>query len=249
MNRGVILILFCVAYFLAADSSYGAGMIYRVQQMKAQKQHGPQMTPEQYRQYQEYQEQQQGDHSQNEETPAQPTYQQTVEQRNQAIAQAILDAHKKSVTSESQPSSDASSTQENSVSGTIEPPSPASLGNSSDAKDVVDLAEVWKKLDKKSTVWPLLIDDQAKILTVSEYMARFRAQGVNIKEQPTHYVQMIDQIGEANPQLLQRPFGELLQMMAIIDYDFDNGIDKDLLARKVLGDAGYEANKKRFTQH
>ena len=39
-----------------------------------------------------------------------------------------------------------------------------------------------------------------------------------------------------------------MQILAIVDYDFDNGMDKDDLARKVLGEAGFEANKKRFTQ-
>ncbi len=103
-------------------------------------------------------------------------------------------------------------------------------------------------MDKKSTVWALLIDDQAKLLTVSEYIERFRQEGAKINAPPAHYVQLIDQIAQENPQMLQRPFGELLQILAIVDYDFDNGMDKDLLARKVLGDAGFEANKKRFTQ-
>jgi hypothetical protein len=33
-----------------------------------------------------------------------------------------------------------------------------------------------------------------------------------------------------------------------VDYDFDNGMDKDKLAKEVLGEAGYAANKKRFSQ-
>ena len=93
-------------------------------------------------------------------------------------------------------------------------------------------------------MWSLLMDDQAKVLTVSEYIDRFHQEGVKIVEPPLHYVQMIDQIVAQNPQMLQRPFGELLQISAIVDYDFDNGMDKDALAKKVLGEAGYEANKK-----
>ena len=110
----------------------------------------------------------------------------------------------------------------------------------------MDLTEVWKKLDKKSTVWTLLIDDQSKLLTVSEYIDRFQKEGVKIQAPPLHYVQMIDQIVGGNPQMLQRPFGELVQIVAIVDYDFDNGMSKDELARKVLGEAGFEANKKRL---
>ena len=216
-------------------------MIYRVQQMKAMKERqGQGMTQEQYRQYQEYQEQQQGDHSQNPGAPAAPTYQQTVDKRNQDIAQAILNTHNPAVSNENlQTGTDASANSQ---------PSVANQAGSSQTKDVVDLSEVWKRLDKKSTVWPLLIEDQAKVLTVSEYIDRFRMQGVKISAPPLHYVQTIDQITQGNPAMLQRPFGELLQIIAIVDYDFDNGMDKDLLARKVLGDAGFEANKKRFTQ-
>ena len=33
-----------------------------------------------------------------------------------------------------------------------------------------------------------------------------------------------------------------------ITFDFNNGEIKDELAKKVLGEAGYEMNKKRFTQ-
>ena len=113
---------------------------------------------------------------------------------------------------------------------------------------MVDLSEVWKKLDNKSTVWTLLIDDQAKLLTVSEYIGRFQKEGVKINAPPMHYVQMIDQVTTPKPADAHRPFGELIQILAIIDYDFDNGMNKDDLARKVLGEAGYEENKKRFAQ-
>jgi len=53
---------------------------------------------------------------------------------------------------------------------------------------------------------------------------------------------------QQNPQMLERPFGELLQILAIIDYDFDNGMDKESLAKQVLGEAGYAENKKRISQ-
>lgn len=220
----------------------------RVQMMKQQRQQpGQGMTQEQYRQYQQYQEQQQGDQGQ--QAPVQPTYQQLVDQRNQAIAQAILNAnaHSQSMVNEGTPSN-----QNPQMSETSKTPAPlvpmGAVTSPPVVQDEVDLAEVWKKLDKKSTVWTLLIDDQAKLLTVSEYIDRFQKQGVKINESPMHYVQMIDQLTSENPQMLQRPFGEILQILAIVDYDFNNGMDKDALARAVLGEAGYEANKKRFNQ-
>jgi len=244
-----LFILTFFILFLVTDVSHAAGMLMRVQQMKAMKQRKAQgLTQEQYQQYQEFQEQQQGDHQ----APAPLTYQQLVDQRNQAISQAILNAHSQSVSSgDAQGSSNqtASPVQSPAVTSTVsQQVAPAVSPGSTNVQDVVDLAEVWKKLDKKSTVWTLLIDDQSKLLTVSEYINRFGNEGVKIKEPPTHYVQMIDQVSVSNPGILQRPFGELIQTLAIIDYDFDNGMDKDALARQILGEAGFEQNKKRFTQ-
>jgi len=243
-------ILFCLI-FCAADISRAAGLLMRIQQMKKHKQQPQGMTQEEYRQHQLLLEQQ-GQPAENQ-PPAPPTYQQTIDQRNQAIAQAILDAHSPSVSSENirvvtspaggqTPSAYAGAEQ----TVVIHQPPAAALPQTAAVKETADLSEVWKKLDQKAAVWSLLIDDQAKILTVSEYIDRFHKEGVKINEPPLHYVQMIDQIIQGSPQMQERPFGELLQIAAIVDYDFDNGMDKDVLARKVLGDAGFEANKKRF---
>ena len=227
-------------------------MIARVQQMKRSRQQQSQgvMTQEQYEAYQAYQQQQAAAQQQ---AVAPPTYQQTVEARNQAIAQAILDAHNQSGSNANVPfgnKGDEQNSAQNPVARLAvgQQVQPSIQPGSTDVKDVVDLVEVWKKLDNKSTVWQLLIDDQSKVLTVSVYIDRFRKEGVKIGAPPTHYVGMVDQVVAQNPQMLERPFGELLQMLAIIDYDFDNGMDKDELARKVLGEAGYEANKKRISQ-
>ena len=227
MSRWPFLIFFCISFFLSAEISY-AGAILRIKQMKEMRQ---QQAQEEYEQAILNQQQEQSQ----QQSPAKPTYEQSVDQRNQSIAQAILDAHHQT------PSADPVQPVNNATTAPI----PTA---SQDFKDVVDLSEVWKKLDIKSTVWQLLIDDQAKVLTVSEYIGRYQKEGVKISAPPSHYVQMIDQIAMQNPQMLQNPFGELLKILAIVDYDFDNGVDKDALARKVLGDAGYEANKKRFTQ-
>jgi len=242
LNRWILFILICIISFLSTDFSHAMGIIMRVQQMKAQKQ--GQMTPEQAQQAQEYQEQQQGDHQ-----GSAQSYQQTIDARNQAIAQAIINANNAALSSEAQ-STGVIQTPAQTVSPSEAPQAPVDTTPASppDVQDVVDLTEVWKKLDKKSTVWQLLIDDQAKLSTVSEYIGRFQKEGVTIKESPMHYVQMIDEIAGANPQMLQKPFGEVIQILAIVDYDFDNGMDKDTLAKSVLGEAGYEANKKRFSQ-
>jgi hypothetical protein len=233
MKRWRALITFCVIFLFSSTMSHAAGLIARQQQMKAMKQQQMQMQLMQERQaYLQYQQailmQQQ---QQQQQAPAPPTYQQKVEERNQALAQAINGAHHSPVAADEQT-----------------PAQPANTAKADVPKDAVDLAEVWKKLDKRSTVWTLLVDNQAKLLTVSEYIERFQKQGVRINKDPMYYVGMIDQMVTQNSDMLHRPFWELLQMAAIMEYDFDNGMDKDLLAKHILGQAGFESNKKRLSQ-
>ena len=155
-----------------------------------------------------------------------------MEERNQALSQAIAGAQHSAV------ATDNPTQQQSTATATAK----------TETQEAVDLAEVWKKLDKRSTVWTALVDNQAKVLTVAEYIDRFHKHGANINKDPLYYVQMIDQMVAQNPDMLQKPFGELLQIAAITEYDFDNGMDKDLLAKHVLGQAGFEANKKRLSQ-
>lgn len=280
--------------------SYAAPILYRVQQKKMMEQHQKIIIQQEIEAHRHA-----GIIIDEEQRP--PTYQEMVDRRNQAIAQAILNAHQSSadqVVAVAKPSPptlfqrimavfqylyallkhfidriiglifnkvpEDQSQQQTASSGAVQPPpveprgpqaqqpafsseeapqvTPAPTGNPQETQEVVDLSQVWKKLDKKSAIWTALDDDQAKLATVSEYISRFQKEGVKISQPPAHYVQMIDQISGDNPQMLQRPFGELLQIMAIVEYDFDNGMDRDALAKQVLGDAGYEANKKRFAQ-
>jgi hypothetical protein len=113
-------------------------------------------------------------------------------------------------------------------------------------EDVVDIAEVWRKLDTDSRPWTLLVDEQAKVATVSEYVDRFLKTGIRIQGSPNQYVQLIDQMAVENPALLTNPFKNIMQLVAVMQYDFDNGMDKDTLARTMLGQQMYEANKRRL---
>jgi len=117
---------------------------------------------------------------------------------------------------------------------------------SNDVQDVVDISDVWRKMDTDSRSWSLLIDNQAKAATVSEYIGRFAKQGTKIRNSPDVYVQMIDSMAMQSPELLTRPFKDLLQLAAVMQYDYDNGLNKDDLARKMLGEKLYLSNRKRL---
>lgn len=113
-------------------------------------------------------------------------------------------------------------------------------------RDIVDITDVWRKLDVDSRSWTLLIDNQAKVETVAEYIDRFGKQGIRIQQTPIDYVHTIDDMAMQNPSLLTRPFKEVLQIAAVMQYDFDNGMDRDALAQKMLGQELYLSNKKRL---
>jgi hypothetical protein len=116
----------------------------------------------------------------------------------------------------------------------------------SQIQDIVDMSEVWTKLEKNSKAWALLIDEQAKTMVVAEFIERFRKRGVKIQKQPSHYVAMIDEMSTQNIEMLNKSFMELLEIVAIMEYDFDVGKDKDTLARQILGPQAYEINRKRL---
>lgn len=113
-------------------------------------------------------------------------------------------------------------------------------------EEVVDMKTVWRDLEITSQAWPMIVDLDSKEVIVAKFMEDFRQQGVVFKKPPRHYVQMIDSMSFENPEMLKSPFDRVLQTVAIIEYDFNNGTDPDALARHVLGEKGYKANKKRL---
>lgn len=118
---------------------------------------------------------------------------------------------------------------------------------SSYVKDVVSVSELWKSLDKSSKAWPLIIDKKAKGVTISHYIQKLSEDGAKIRKDPMLYADMIDSMSKENRSMLLQPMIDLVRIMAIIEYDYDNGIDKDALARRIFPDeASFQNNKKRL---
>lgn len=102
-------------------------------------------------------------------------------------------------------------------------------------EEVVNLAQMMEALDTSSQPWRLIIDQEAKEAIIMQYIRRFRRRGVVISKPPAFYAGMIDAMSLDTPEMLRQPFERVLQTLAIIDYDFDNGQDKDAMAFQVLG--------------
>lgn len=113
-------------------------------------------------------------------------------------------------------------------------------------EEVVDMKTIWKDLEITAEAWPLIIDLDAKEVIVAKFMEDFRQQGIIMRKTPRHYVDLIDAMSFDNPDMLNNPLSQVLQTVAIIEYDYGNGVDPDALARRVLGEQGYRANKKRL---
>ncbi len=123
---------------------------------------------------------------------------------------------------------------------------PAQGVDDSQIAQIADMSKVLMALESSSKIWPLIADPEPKAFIVAHYINFFREKGAIIKNSPEYYINIIDEMVQASPEMLQNPFELVLQVLAIIEYDFDNGQDKDELAYKVLGSEGFKSNKQRF---
>ena len=225
-------------------------------ELKQKQQAGPQALQQQYNQKkqqidQQYQSQQaQLQHRQ------QALQQQILQQRQafqQNLSQQISQIKWPEVSTPSvklppmsQPSASSNFSFPSLSSPGISAPSLGEYVDPSQVADVKSLVDIWRALEKNSEVWPLIIELQPKIITVERQIGLYQNQGITISKPAMHYVQMIDDISMQNPAILEKPFREVLKFVAVVEYDFDSGQDKDTLARQVLGERLYLDNKQRL---
>ncbi len=112
---------------------------------------------------------------------------------------------------------------------------------------VLDFQELWERLAVSSDIWMHLVDREIKALIVETYIDWYRDQGIVIRKPQIDYMLLLDSIALQNPSLFDAPFQNVLMVAAVMEYDFDNGMNKDQLAFKILGPQLYEMNKNRLT--
>lgn len=133
--------------------------------------------------------------------------------------------------------------------GGFEPPEGIAFPrvDDSEIQQVADISEVLDSLEHSSRIWPLIADAEIKIFIVREYIQMFSEHGIIIRHPPEHYVVAIDAMAQESQAMLDIPFMQVMQIVAIIEYDFDNGQDKDAMARQILGnDQAWQANRQRL---
>ena len=108
--------------------------------------------------------------------------------------------------------------------------SPEDLEEEDSEEEIIDLVDIWRELEYSSEVWVLIIDRKPKEVTIQEYIKLYRERGVNINKPAAHYVMFIDELLRDRKELLNSPFKDVLRFAAVVEYDFDNGQNRDEMA-------------------
>lgn len=104
---------------------------------------------------------------------------------------------------------------------------------------------IMNELMRSSGKWNGL-DHVHKLRAVEGFLMLMRTQeNAKIEKPADYYVTRLDEMTSQNPKA-EQTIPMLLRVLAIMDYDFDNGQDKDKLALDVLGPKLFEANKSRL---
>ena len=106
--------------------------------------------------------------------------------------------------------------------------------------------QIMAALRTSSTIWPEITDPTIKLRIIEQYISIYHAQGIIIEKSPLVYFGAVEQLSAQQPEMLQQPFDQILSLLAILEYDFDNGQDKDMLARQILGPEAFARNKERL---
>lgn len=114
------------------------------------------------------------------------------------------------------------------------------------ASEEVNMEQIWKELEISSEVWMYIMDPKPKEITIQRYIDWYAKQGIKIKRPASFYVSAIDSMASQNEALLKNSFKDVFMIVAVLEYDFDNGQDRDALARQILGEPLYSQNRKRL---
>ena len=115
-----------------------------------------------------------------------------------------------------------------------------------EVQDIVNLDQLMESLQASSEAWDMIINKEDKEIVVDQFIQQYSEEGITINKPAENYVAMIDQMSSGSKDMLAMPFKRVLQVVAVMEYDFGNGQDPDLLAQKILGPQVYEKNKQRL---
>ena len=92
----------------------------------------------------------------------------------------------------------------------------------------------WEHLKKSSEPWLHIKNEETKVTIISKYINLYKEQNIDIFKAPERYCKLIDKMLEGKPALLSVPLLEVLMIVAVFEYDFNNGQDKDMMVDKIF---------------
>ncbi len=132
--------------------------------------------------------------------------------------------------------------------GLVPPASTASpTGPVMPKKDPSEYNAMMGELAQSMASWPTLNPEDQR-LAVAAVIQLLGQQRGKIARPPAYYADRINQSLQASKEILGMSLDRVVVIFAVMDYDFDNGQDKDLLAQEILGPSMYAANKARRQQ-
>lgn len=109
----------------------------------------------------------------------------------------------------------------------------------------ISFPQMMNALTENLKIWSSLsAENKKKSVEVAISLFRDRENSA-ILQPAAFYVTQIDQGLNANPQMQQADILSIVKMMAVMQYDFYNGQNKDTLAKEVLGEQMYESVRAR----
>lgn len=100
-------------------------------------------------------------------------------------------------------------------------------------------------LSQNMTIWNLLPPDSKKRAVEASILVYRNRDNAAILNPAEGYVTRIDDSIKNNPQLQGLDLMQLLKILAVMEYDFYNGQNKDALAKEILGEKMYQSIKMR----
>ncbi|HCM43256.1 MAG TPA: hypothetical protein DIS66_08115 [Candidatus Omnitrophica bacterium] len=120
-----------------------------------------------------------------------------------------------------------------------------SLPTSMSAANNIPFPQMMGALSQNMTLWGTLpAENKTRAVEASVMIYRSRENSAILKP-ADFYVKQIDQSILANPSLQSTNLMGLLKILAVMEYDFYNGQNKDELAKETLGEKMYQSIRMR----
>lgn len=109
----------------------------------------------------------------------------------------------------------------------------------------ISFPDMMSQLSRNMSIWTKLTSDEKKQAVGAVINLFKNRNNIAILNDAAFYSGKIDETLRTNPASGNLDIMAILRILAIMEYDFYNGENKDELAKKTLGEKGFEQNQLR----